>query len=150
MPSITDTLASFEIVTQLTSLPILSDYYRDEYLHVNTTSQYATVQEVASMQRRIYPWARAQGPPKILRFRGVRAKFRKTSELQVPLQTYLATMSIKIHANRVLGTMHVTQIFLGVFQGAQIKSGPKAPTDLNAALHLWNCLMRTYPFPHEY
>ena len=74
------------------------------------------------------------GPPIILRFRGPRAKFRKTSELQVPLQTYLATMSIKIHANRVLGTMHVTQNFLGVFQGAQIKSGPKAPTDLNAAL----------------
>ena len=43
-------------------------------------------------------------------------------------------MSIKIHANRVLGTIHVTQNFLGVFQGAQIKSGPKAPTDLNAAL----------------
>ena len=45
-------------------------------------------------------------------------------------------MSIKIHANRVLGTIHVTQIFLGVFQGAQIKSGPKAPTDVNAALVL--------------
>ena len=43
-------------------------------------------------------------------------------------------MSIKIHANRVLGTIHVTQNFLGVFKGAQIKSGPKAPTDLNAAL----------------
>ena len=43
-------------------------------------------------------------------------------------------MSIKIHANRVLGTIHVTQNFLGVFEGAQIKSGPKAPTDLNAAL----------------
>ena len=74
------------------------------------------------------------GPPKILRFRGPRAKFRKTSKLQVPLQPYLATMSIKIHANRVLGTMHVTQHFLGVFQGTQIKSGPKAPTDLNEAL----------------
>ena len=45
-------------------------------------------------------------------------------------------MSIKIHANRVLGTIHVTQTFLGVFEGAQIKSGPKAPTDLNAALVL--------------
>ena len=42
--------------------------------------------------------------------------------------------AITIHANRVLGTIHVTQNFLGVFQGAQIKSGPKAPTDLNAAL----------------
>ena len=42
-------------------------------------------------------------------------------------------MSIKIHANRVLGTIHVTK-FLGVFKGAQIKSGPRAPTDLNAAL----------------
>ena len=87
-------------------------------------------------QRRIYPWAywaRAQGPPKILRFRGSRAKFRKTGELQVPLQAYLVTMSIKIHANRVLGTIHVTK-FLGVFKGAQVKSGPRAPTDLNAAL----------------
>ena len=74
------------------------------------------------------------GPLKILRFRGPRAKFRKTSEFQVPLQTYLATMSIKIHANRVLGTIHVTQNFLGVCKGAQIKSGPKAPPDLNAAL----------------
>ena len=43
-------------------------------------------------------------------------------------------MSIKIHANRVLGTIHVTKNFLGVFKGAQIKSGTKAPTDLNAAL----------------
>ena len=43
-------------------------------------------------------------------------------------------MPIKIQANRVLGTIHVTQNFLGVFKGAQIKSGPKAPTDLNAAL----------------
>ena len=43
-------------------------------------------------------------------------------------------MSIKIHANRALGTIHVTQHFLGVMKGAQIKSGPKAPTDLNAAL----------------
>jgi len=34
-------------------------------------------------------------------------------------------MSIKTYANRVLG---------GVFQGAQIKSEPKAPTDLNVAL----------------
>ena len=59
---------------------------------------------------------------------------RKTSQFQVPLQTYLATISTKIHANRVLGTMHVTQNLLGVFQGAQIKSGPKAPSDLNAAL----------------
>ena len=33
-----------------------------------------------------------------------------------------------------LGTIHVTQNFLGVFKGAPIKSGPKAPTDLNAAL----------------
>ena len=91
----------------------------------------------ARKQRRIYPWAnwaRAQGPPKILRFRGPRAKFRKASEFQVPLHTYLATMSIKIHANRVLGTIHVKQNCLGVFKGAQIKSGPKAPTDLNAAL----------------
>ena len=30
----------------------------------------------------------------------------------------------------MLGTIHVTQNFLGVFQGAKIKSGPKAPTDL--------------------
>ena len=45
-------------------------------------------------------------------------------------------MSIKINANRELGTIHVTQNFLGVVQGAQIKSGPKAPTDLNAALFL--------------
>ena len=43
-------------------------------------------------------------------------------------------MSIEIHANRVLGTIHVTQNFLGVFQGDQTNSGPKAPTDLNAAL----------------
>ena len=43
-------------------------------------------------------------------------------------------MSIKTHANRVLGTVHVTQNLLGVLQGAQIKSGPKALTDLNAAL----------------
>ena len=43
-------------------------------------------------------------------------------------------MPIKIHANRVLATIHVAQIFLGVFKGAQIKSGPKAPTDLNAVL----------------
>ena len=94
-----------------------------------------------SMQRRIYPWAhwaRAQGPPKIFRFREPRAKFRKTSELKVPLQTYLATMSINFHANRVLGTLHVTQHFLGVFQGAQIKSRPKALTDLNAALIAWS------------
>ena len=74
------------------------------------------------------------GPPNILKFRGLRAKFREASEFQVPLQTYLATMSIKSHANRVLGTIHVTQNFLGVFKGAQMKSGPKAPTDLNAAL----------------
>ena len=43
-------------------------------------------------------------------------------------------MSIKIHANRVLGTIHVTKL-LGVFKVAQIKSGPRAPTDLNAALY---------------
>ena len=43
-------------------------------------------------------------------------------------------MSITVHANRVVGTIHVTQNFLGVFKGAQTKSGPKAPTDLNAAL----------------
>ena len=49
-------------------------------------------------------------------------------------KSQFATMSIKIHANRVLGTKHVTQNFVGVFKGAQIKSGPKAPTDLNAAL----------------
>ena len=42
-------------------------------------------------------------------------------------------MSIKIHANRVLGTIHVTK-FLGVFKKAQIKPGPRAPTNLNAAL----------------
>ena len=42
-------------------------------------------------------------------------------------------MSIIIHAMRVLGTIHVTKI-LGVFKGAQIKSGPRAPTDLSAAL----------------
>ena len=50
-------------------------------------------------------------------------------------------MSIKIHANRVLATIHVTQKFLGVFKGAQVKSEPKAPTELNAALAL---LQRLY------
>ena len=50
MPSITDTLPSFEAVSQLTSLPNLSDYDTDENLHIRITSQYATVQEVASME----------------------------------------------------------------------------------------------------
>ena len=50
MPSITDTLPSFEAVCQLTSLPNLSDYDTDENLHIRITSQYATVQEVASME----------------------------------------------------------------------------------------------------
>ena len=45
-------------------------------------------------------------------------------------------MSIKIHANRMLSTIHVTQKFLGVFKRAQIKSGTEAPTDLNAALRI--------------
>ena len=50
MPSITDTLPSLEIVSQLTNLPNLSYYDPDENLNTNITSQYATVQEVASME----------------------------------------------------------------------------------------------------
>ena len=50
MPSITDTLPSFEIVSQLTNLPNLFDYDPDENLNTNITSQYTTVQEVASMK----------------------------------------------------------------------------------------------------
>ena len=50
MPSITDTLPSFEIVSQVSSLPNLTDYDTDEKLHISITSQYATVQEVASME----------------------------------------------------------------------------------------------------
>lgn len=50
IPSITDTLPSFEIVSKLTNLPNLSDYDTDENLNLNITSQYATVSEVASME----------------------------------------------------------------------------------------------------
>ena len=50
MPSITDTLPSFEIVSQLTNLPNLSDYDPDENLNTNITSQYATVQKMVSME----------------------------------------------------------------------------------------------------
>ena len=45
IPSITYTLPSFE-----TSLANLSDYDTDENSHISITSQYATVQEVASME----------------------------------------------------------------------------------------------------
>ena len=50
MPSTTDSLPSFEILSRLTNLPNLSDYDTDENLNHNITSQYATVQEVASME----------------------------------------------------------------------------------------------------
>ena len=42
---------------------------------------------------------------------------------------------MRLHAE----THYATQNFLGVFQGAQIKSGPKAATDLNAALSARPC-----------
>ena len=75
-----------------------------------------------------------RGPLKFLDLGGPKQNFEKPVNYKSPLQTYLATMPIKIHANRVLGNIHVIHNFLGVFKGAQIKSGSKAPTSLNAAL----------------
>ncbi len=50
IPSIIDLLPSFEIVSQLTYLLNLSVYDTDENLNSNITSQYNTVQELASMK----------------------------------------------------------------------------------------------------
>ena len=43
-------LPSFEITSQLTNLPNLSDYDVDENLELNINSQYCTVEELAPLQ----------------------------------------------------------------------------------------------------
>ena len=48
LPSLADTLPSFEISSSLTTLPNLSDYDTDENLNVNSSSQYSTVEGIAS------------------------------------------------------------------------------------------------------
>ena len=49
LPSLADSLPSFETSSTLTNLPNLSDYDTDENLNLNISSQYCTVEEVASM-----------------------------------------------------------------------------------------------------
>ena len=49
LPSLVDSLPSFEIPSKLTNLPNLSDYDTDENLNLNISSQYCTVEEIASM-----------------------------------------------------------------------------------------------------
>ena len=48
-------------------------------------------------------------------------------------------MSIKIHANRVLGTIHVTQHFLGVFQGAYLACAITRITLMSAQAIFHSC-----------
>ena len=49
LPSLVGSLPSFERSSKVTNLPNLSDYDADENLNLNITSQYCTVEEVASM-----------------------------------------------------------------------------------------------------
>ena len=50
MPSITDSLPSFEILSKVSNLPNLSDYDTDENINSNITSEYASVKDIASME----------------------------------------------------------------------------------------------------